>query len=632
MDILITSYTTLLSRNVQNVTVDIEPGSIAHTRPELMDRLIYDEAAVDDISRRGVPLRLRFAASRGGAGRNTGSERARVLETKRRKIAKAHGRGAEPSDYEEDDEDMEDDATAVSESELPSSPTPGARKISVEVRKSSLSLEDAIAKVDGTPLRPAFRDVDEEESDDEELRQEYMAEVMADSTLGRRREKVAAHRHVMFLSSSPFQPSFVVLDEAHNVKDPRNAYSRSTLLLPGYMTILITATPVLNSVEDYFGLILQIWRRAGFYDFSLPPEAGDWEYIVRDFKMAPINLLEVRDPHVCPYLHPWTNDPTDPDSVRENNETLTNHMLWYKPGHGPDRKSLLEWSLASGVKWWLLHPSAMRRIRADRSLESVAGDVIYRTVQEIVTVRIPMNARIDLPDGTFTYPREEMPPLDVQYVEVRFNRERAQVIAATVTGLLRLLPNIADITDSSAGPATRSKTTKGAALTNAQTRTINIHCHRLLTIGAVDYRSFVVLTEVEDRLSLRAGYDRLASFRRDEMERRLISDGTIGMTRARELLEFAAENKFTDQTSPGPKFGSAHTEELVEQHPSGGLIWLYSVSPESLNTMPPTSRFGMLYWVLNESPVLTELFDLCLSIRREGLRGLIVVNSPWLQK
>ena len=55
-------------------------------------------------------------------------------------------------DYEEDDQDIEDDATAVSESELLSSPMPGTRKISIEVYKSSLSLEDAIAKVDSTLL------------------------------------------------------------------------------------------------------------------------------------------------------------------------------------------------------------------------------------------------------------------------------------------------------------------------------------------------------------------------------------------------------------------------------------------------------------------------------------------------
>ena len=79
-------------------------------------------------------------------------ECARVLETKWYKIAKAYRRDVEPLDYKEDDEDIEDNTTAILESELLSSPIPSARKISIEVYKSSLSFEDAIAKVDGILL------------------------------------------------------------------------------------------------------------------------------------------------------------------------------------------------------------------------------------------------------------------------------------------------------------------------------------------------------------------------------------------------------------------------------------------------------------------------------------------------
>ena len=107
-------------------------------------------------------------------------------------------------DYKEDDQDIEDNAIAILESELLSSPIPSVRKISVEVRKSSLSFKDAIAKVDSTPLQLAFYDIDEEKSDDKELRQEYIAKVIVDSILGHRHKKVAAYRYVIFLSSLPF--------------------------------------------------------------------------------------------------------------------------------------------------------------------------------------------------------------------------------------------------------------------------------------------------------------------------------------------------------------------------------------------------------------------------------------------
>ena len=632
LDILIISYTTFLSCNIQNIIVDIKPSSIIYTCLELIDRLIYNEAAIDNILCRSILLYLQFAALYSSIGCNTGLEYARVLEIKQYKIAKAYRYSTEPLDYKEDNKDIEDDAIAILESELLSSPIPSTRKISIEVYKLLLSLEDAIAKVDSILLQLAFYDIDEEELDDKELYQEYIAKVIADSIFSRYCEKVATYYYIIFLNSLPFQPSFVIFDEVYNIKDLYNIYSRSTLLLPSYITILIIATPIFNLVENYFRLILQIQRYIGFYNFLLLSEVGDWKYIIQDFKIVPINLLEVYNLYIYPYLYPQTNDPTDLDLVYKNNKTFTNYILQYKPSYSPDYKSLLEQSLASSVKWQLLYPLAIRCIYADRLLESIASDVIYYTIQEIVTIYIPINAYIDLLDSTFTYPREKMPLLDVQYIEVYFNHKRAQIIATTITSFLYLLPNITNITNSSIGPATYSKTTKGAILTNIQTQTINIYYYYLLIISTIDYYSFVVLTKVEDYLSLYTGYNRLASFRYDEIEHRLISNGTIGIIYARELLEFAVENKFTDQTSLGPKFGSVYTKELVEQYLSSSLIWLYSILPESLNTIPSTSRFSILYQVLNKSLVLTELFDLYLSIYCKGLYSLIVVNSLQLQK
>jgi hypothetical protein len=40
----------------------------------------------------------------------------------------------------------------------------------------------------------------------------------------------------------------------------------------------------------------------------------------------------------------------------------------------------------------------------------------------------------------------------------------------------------------------------------------------------------------------------------------------------------------------------------------------------------------MLFWALNESPVLLECLDRCLQFYKQRKRGLVVVNSPWLQK
>ncbi|KAL2172939.1 uncharacterized protein P884DRAFT_303954 [Thermothelomyces heterothallicus CBS 202.75] len=482
--------------------------------------------------------------------------------------------------------------------------------------------------LDVTPLRKQ-REVDQDEL--EQVAAELEVDMSTNDALRRGSDKVSFNRYRMFLSDGSFKASIVVLDEAHNVKDPRNATSRTSMLIPGHMTVLVTATPVLNSIEDYFGLILQIWRRAGFFDFTLPPEANDWAYIMNYFNMVPIALREVKNEIRCRNLHLWRDDYSNQNHIRLNNETLTNAMLWYKQGSGPDRRYLLDWSMKTGIKWWLLHPSAMRKIKADKSLESLGGEGIYREVQQIVTVRLPLNAKIVLPDGTFTYPREEMPPIDIRYVEVKYNKARGDHIANTTTELLKVLPTIGDLFDHADVRKTRRQAK--AVPRDKKAGRINIHCHRLLTLGAVDYRSFIILTEVEDRLSIQKGYDYLyKQAKSGTLERMLPTEPNQRAEAMKQVLRFSKQGKFMDQASPGPKMGSAHTEELAEQHPSGGLVWLYSISPETVNTVAPTSRFGMLYWVLNESPVLVEMFRLVLEIRQAGLRGLIVVNSPWLQK
>ncbi|KAL2182164.1 hypothetical protein L209DRAFT_746847 [Thermothelomyces heterothallicus CBS 203.75] len=107
-----------------------------------------------------------------------------------------------------------------------------------------------------------------------------------------------------------------------------------------------------------------------------------------------------------------------------------------------------------------------------------------------------------------------MPPIDIRYVEVKYNKARGDHIANTTTELLKVLPTIGNLFD---------------------------HAD------------------------------------------------------VRKTRRFSKQGKFIDQASPGPKIGSAYTEELAEQHPSGGLVWLYSISPETVNTMALTSRFGMLY-------------------------------------
>ncbi|KAL2173046.1 uncharacterized protein P884DRAFT_303798 [Thermothelomyces heterothallicus CBS 202.75] len=221
----------------------------------------------------------------------------------------------------------------------------------------------------------------------------------------------------------------------------------------------------------------------------------------------------------------------------------------------------------------------LEQVAAELEVDMSTNDALRRGSDKIVTVRLPLNTKIVLPDGTFTYPREEMPPIDIWYVEVKYNKARGDHIANTTTKLLKVLPTISDLFDHANVRKTRRQAK--AVPRDKKAGRINIYYYRLLTLGA-------------------KGYDYLyKQAKSGTLERMLPTEPNQHAEAMKQVLRFSKQGKFIDQASPGPKMGSAHTEELAEQHPSGGLVWLYSISPETVNTA--------------------------------GLCGLIVVNSPWLQ-
>lgn len=149
-------------------------------------------------------------------------------------------------------------------------------------------------------------------------------------------------------------------DESHVLRDLKCGTSRAVMLVKAQSTMLITATPTLNCIEDIFGTALQVWRGAGYFDFSLPP-AATWEYMATKFEFALVDLARVTVGTVSEYME-WHHG-KDPRQIDDNNEVATLAMIRYPEGHGPDREALVLWSLESKVKWWLLYPSCVRHIK-----------------------------------------------------------------------------------------------------------------------------------------------------------------------------------------------------------------------------------------------------------------------------
>ncbi|KAK4234390.1 hypothetical protein C8A03DRAFT_37843 [Achaetomium macrosporum] len=492
LEILITSYTTLFSRNVKQKKVDVPSGSIAYTRPETLDILTTDSFEHDDaIDLHGVPPELLFVAARGSAGRNTTGQREKAIAKKRlQKTGPGSVPAAWPAGHPVEDEDpgsetdyytSEPDEPDDHDLPPPAPPAPPAPPGGPD----EPGTDDPASVCDTPVLSRRRRHFEYDDGERDLLHAEF--EVDGDTNCLQYAPEagiVTTRRFVMRLTDVYFMASFVVLDEAYTVKKPRNAVSRYAMLLPAHMTILVTATPVLNSVEDYRGLCLQIWRRAGFYDFTLPFSAvsNEWDYMVVRFSMHRDGLKPVQIEFAPESSGPWIHShDDDEDSVASNNKLVTAQLL----------------GLVSGVKWWLLHPSAMQHIRADQTLHGTAGSSVYSGAQRILTVRIPMTRDITLPDNSRACPFEDMPFLEIRYVEVKYEAKTDRLIAGLSTDLVKLLPQVADRIDRGPAYETRASTREASRrqqqldqVAESRLRKIYIFAYRLLSLGAIDYRSF----------------------------------------------------------------------------------------------------------------------------------------------
>ena len=111
--------------------------------------------------------------------------------------------------------------------------------------------------------------------------------------------------------------------EARNLRDAKCSTSPVCVMIEADATPMTTATPTLNYIEDIFGIALQLWRRARLHDFTLPPEAN-WQYMVERFYWVdiPLGKLEAKESRLPNTEYSW-HSMDDPDSIRENNESIT---------------------------------------------------------------------------------------------------------------------------------------------------------------------------------------------------------------------------------------------------------------------------------------------------------------------
>jgi len=79
--IIISSFSTLSTRNVYPATINIETGTVGHCRPEKLDCNVLSREDLERVDKE-VPTELKLAGHRGGAGRKTSTGFNKRLEVR----------------------------------------------------------------------------------------------------------------------------------------------------------------------------------------------------------------------------------------------------------------------------------------------------------------------------------------------------------------------------------------------------------------------------------------------------------------------------------------------------------------------------------------------------------------------
>ncbi len=642
---------------------------------------MYDQQSQKDLEKK-VPEELNLAGERGGAGRRINGVQHRIVQNERLKLTKNappadggvatatpkdKGKGKAVADRRPGGRRRSgnDEGAAVT----PKSRGDPAKAFDAEAvnMEALLGDERLVAQVAGEMAREQLEEgqLDEEqlaayenavakglkdnsggdyealmvadgfEDDMRELgltlAEELLTDENAANRLVGRRPRVRVRKYNAFVAECPYTWGVKVCDESHVLRDPKCGTSRAVMLAKAQSTMLITATPTLNRVEDIFGTALQVWRGAGFFDFCLPQDAT-WEYMATTFEFTLIDLDDVPVGSISEDVA-WHHG-TGPRQIADNNDVPSKAIMCYPEGYGPDRESLVFWSLQSRVKWWLLHPSCVRHIKGVHGGDDSLSTILYRELQNMLIVKTSLGKPVSLPDGKKTSPRSEMPVCDVKYVQCKYPKEDAAKVAALTTSLLSMVPAAGDVDEGdglaiAAPVGPRVRRAKADEEEAKKQRLLYLSMHRILWFLAIDRRTLETMVNGEDRTSLVRGLEEYG-----EIRAKLMAADGDGLRSHAELLQTLMKSIGDERnhSSRGPLLGAGHTGQVSDHHPAGGLHWWYTISQEVAGTIAPSGRFELVFWALGKSPIFLEIFDLVMRHRRLEERVLVVVNNPWMQQ
>ncbi|KAK8092731.1 ISW2 [Apiospora kogelbergensis] len=156
----------------------------------------------------------------------------------------------------------------------------------------------------------------------------------------------------------------IIMDEAHALRNPKSGYSRMMRVFPRKSSILITATPTLNTMSDIHGLLNQIHA---FSQLNMSDKAFNPDLLDEDCDFSEVGYDQAAK---APVFNPAAT---------------------YE-----DINIVKEFAIKTGKKPWSIFPHYTSRISGDANGASTESDLIYKSGIECVQLRRTMQDSVKI--------------------------------------------------------------------------------------------------------------------------------------------------------------------------------------------------------------------------------------------
>ncbi|KAI0448461.1 hypothetical protein F5B21DRAFT_497473 [Xylaria acuta] len=524
------------------------------------------------------------------------------------------------SDGDEDDEDGEDDEDEE------------------EDEVAEIYRQNAAEYIEGDDPTPDDQVGDEVEEIDSAL-----------ARTGRRRRQKSKPReqtYTLYAPKTPQRFNVVVCDEAHLLKNHKSAIYKTVKSIDRQHFLAVTATPMLNNVQDIFSLLLiSMPKSAATYtppDYSyhtmygigeeldlvnptLDPREGS--YLIRGKKGELVKVLAAAkrdDSAAFDETHPMLEDhiyiPLDDLKLDKK----------YPIYDADDPEYDAKWdSYEKGDrKWWQLQPCNARWAAKEFGETFDGARLLLRPICQQLCVKRGMQTPLTLPDGRVVRPGDQLKGACFRVVNLQFKPEDqlAYNEAWNFWGkrIYTLDPPTERKQDAGRGedlpdrPANNVNEDGQPRINTKAVRHLILPGHNIHNIRLLEPRvktvGLVKVTESAPQKQKRQSDDMLVSLSESSMAR--------------------------SRKDAGARMGVEEVLTLIKNHPrDGGANWVYEVLKAGPEYAPINNRRQFIHFHAYRSPItcamILQVYEWMKQPRgKDGLpnRVVIMANMPWIQQ